>query len=103
MFVTCYRNIVAPFQRMSHYQAQTLVFTTPCSFSDCVNSQDNKQVEWCLDFYPKAVQFQKLMLIGWQRTTEIPEHILKTVRLSILCHSEEAVRVHIGVLIGLKN
>lgn len=88
-------------------------------------SKSDKQVEWCLDFYPKAVQFQKFCLIGWhvsfvldlglciimcnipnfvlfnsQETTEVPEHILKTVRLSMLCRAEEDVHVHVGVLIA---
>lgn len=56
--------MVTPFDKLQHYQAQTLVFATPCSFSELLSKSD-KQIEWCLDFYPKAVQFQKFCLIGW--------------------------------------
>lgn len=35
--------------------------------------------------YPKGVWFKKYFLIVWQGTVEVPESVLRTVRLSITC------------------
>jgi len=90
------------FHRMQHYQAHTLLFTTPCSFSDSI-SKNHKQLEWCLDFYPKAVHFQKFQMIGWRATQEMPEEIIKTVRLAVASRSTDGnagrIRVQIGVVL----
>ena len=51
------------FSLMPHYQSRTLFFSTPLSFADV---SVDKQIEWCLDFFPKAVQFPKCFLIIWQ-------------------------------------
>ncbi|CAG7717490.1 unnamed protein product [Allacma fusca] len=89
---------VENFSRMDHFQSKTLVFSTPVSFAEKVE----RQVEWVVDFYPKGVCFFKHFLIIWQGTVEIPEHVMQTVRLSVLCKSEEEtdVKVQIGILVA---
>ncbi|KAG0710387.1 BTB/POZ domain-containing protein 17 [Chionoecetes opilio] len=60
------------------YHTRTLVFSTPASASelDC-----DTQLEWIVELYPKGVWFRKFYLIVWQGTVEVPEAVLRTVRL----------------------
>lgn len=57
-----------------------------------------------VDFYPKGIWFQKCYLIVWEGTINLPELILKTVRLSITCKdppcNPDDLRVKIGILIS---
>lgn len=38
-----------------------------------------------VDLYPKGVWFRKCFLIVWQGTVEVPESVLRTVRVSVTC------------------
>ncbi|XP_071444543.1 galectin-3-binding protein isoform X1 [Hetaerina americana] len=70
----------------------------PASYSATASSSD-KHCEWVVDLYPKGVWFQRCQLIVWQGTVEVPEAVLRTVRLSITCRHPHPVRVQIGVLV----
>lgn len=80
------------------YHTSTFVFSSHLSSAEY---ESDKIIEWMVDFYPKGVWFQKCSLIVWQGTIEVPEEILRTVRLSLTCRelATEDMRVHIAVLI----
>lgn len=85
------------------YYTCTFVFSTHLSSAE---HDSEKVIEWVADFYPKGVWFQKCSLIVWQGTLEVPEEILRTVRLSLTCRQlvKENMRVHVAVLIyGWQN
>lgn len=56
-----------------------------------------------IDLYPKGVWFRKFFLIVWQGTVEVPESVLRTVRVSVTCkdppNKGEDLRVKVGILI----
>lgn len=92
---------VEHFHSLLSYHARTLVFSSHCHLADYAG---DKSCEWVVDLYPKGVWFQKFFLIVWQGTVEIPEHIIRSVRLSLTCKepptdSASDMRVKIGVLI----
>ncbi|XP_064121520.1 BTB/POZ domain-containing protein 17-like [Macrobrachium nipponense] len=78
------------------YHTRTLVFSTPSSASelDC-----DTQLEWIVELYPKGVWFRKFYLIVWQGTVEVPEAVLRTVRLAVTAKDVEYARVRIAVLV----
>ncbi|XP_069983245.1 BTB/POZ domain-containing protein 17 [Penaeus vannamei] len=78
------------------YHTRTLVFSTPASASelDC-----DSQLEWIVELYPKGVWFRKFYLIVWQGTVEVPEAVLRTVRLAVTAKDVEYARVRIAVLV----
>ncbi|XP_045606447.1 BTB/POZ domain-containing protein 17 isoform X2 [Procambarus clarkii] len=78
------------------YHTRTLVFSTPASASelDC-----DTQLEWIVELYPKGVWFRKFYLIVWQGTVEVPEAVLRTVRLAVTAKDVEYARVRIAVLV----
>lgn len=80
------------------YHTSTFVFSSHLSSAEY---ESDKIIEWMVDFYPKGVWFQKCSLIVWQGTIEVPEEILRTVRLSLTCRelAMEDMRVHIAILI----
>lgn len=85
------------------YYTCTFVFSTHLSSAEY---DSERVIEWVADFYPKGVWFQKCSLIIWQGTLEVPEEILRTVRLSLTCRElvNKNLRVHVAVLIyGKEN
>ncbi|XP_075976181.1 transport and golgi organization 10 [Anticarsia gemmatalis] len=98
------------FHNLPCYHTRTFIFSTRPSIAD-VAPQD-KLTEWTVDLYPKGVWFQKSLLIVWAGTYDVPEVVLRTVRISITCQNcpdidedeypdpmlEPDVRVKIGVL-----
>ncbi|XP_018009829.1 uncharacterized protein LOC108667324 [Hyalella azteca] len=70
------------------YHSRTLFFSTPASVSE---QQNDERLEWIVELYPKGVWFRKYFLIVWQGTVEVPEVILRTVRLSITHNTANAV------------
>ncbi|XP_050738861.1 uncharacterized protein LOC127009649 [Eriocheir sinensis] len=78
------------------YHTRTLVFSTPASASelDC-----DSQLEWIVELYPKGVWFRKFYLIVWQGTVEVPEAVLRTVRLAVTAKDVEYARVRVAVLV----
>lgn len=92
---------VENFTSLPAYQSRTLVFTSQVQTAE---HEGDKTCEWVVDFYPKGIWFQKCYLIVWEGTINLPELILKTVRLSITCKdppcNPDDLRVKIGILIS---
>ncbi|CAG4946206.1 unnamed protein product [Colias eurytheme] len=101
------------FHTLPSYHTRTFIFSTRPSVADCGS---DKLHEWTVDLHPKGVWFQKSMLIVWSGTYDVPEVVLRTVRISITCQScsqptnkydeeyEPDVRVKIGILVwGVQN
>ncbi|XP_031784091.1 BTB/POZ domain-containing protein 17 isoform X1 [Nasonia vitripennis] len=92
---------VENFHSLLSYHTRTLVFSSHSHLSDYAG---DKTCEWVVDLYPKGVWFKKFFLIVWQGTVEMPEHVIRSVRLSLTCKeppsdSDLDMRVKIGVLI----
>ncbi|XP_029161674.1 BTB/POZ domain-containing protein 17 [Nylanderia fulva] len=92
------------FHGLPSYHTRTLVFS---SHSNLAEYAGDKTCEWVVDIYPKGVWFKKFFLIVWQGTVEMPEHVKRSVRLSLTCKEppfNSHMRVKIGVLIyGLQD
>ncbi|XP_060821143.1 BTB/POZ domain-containing protein 17 isoform X1 [Bombus pascuorum] len=94
------------FHGLPSYHTRTLVFS---SHSCLAEYAGDRACEWVVDIYPKGVWFKKFFLIVWQGTVEMPEHVKRSVRLSLTCkdpsvNSNADMRVKIGVLIyGLQD
>ncbi|KAK1135303.1 hypothetical protein K0M31_008068 [Melipona bicolor] len=94
------------FHGLPSYHTRTLVFS---SHSCLAEYAGDRACEWIVDIYPKGVWFKKFFLIVWQGTVEMPEHVKRSVRLSLTCkeppvNSNADMRVKIGVLIyGLQD
>ncbi|RWS28484.1 hypothetical protein B4U80_02881, partial [Leptotrombidium deliense] len=95
--------VIENYRNLPIYGVRTLVFQTPSSLKESDLKLAHCKNEWVVDLYPKGVWFKKFLLILWQGTLEMPEYVLKTVRLSLTSLSA-CKRVKIGVLIyGKKN
>ncbi|CAH2040154.1 unnamed protein product, partial [Iphiclides podalirius] len=97
---------VDSFHSLPCYHVRTFIFSTRPSAAD--GGQPERPTEWTVDLYPKGVWFRKSMLIAWSGTYDVPEVVLRTVRISITCQSvaagepyrpEPDVRVKIGILV----
>ncbi|CAK1543789.1 unnamed protein product [Leptosia nina] len=102
------------FHSLPCYHTRTFIFSTRPSVADVATERLS---EWTVDLYPKGVWFKKSMLIVWSGTYDVPEVVLRTVRISITCQntpqayryqSEESdepdVRVKVGILVwGVQN
>ncbi|XP_023940987.1 BTB/POZ domain-containing protein 17 [Bicyclus anynana] len=99
------------FHSLQSYHTRTFIFSTRPSVADMATE---KLTEWTVDLYPKGVWFKKSMLIVWAGTYDVPEVVLRTVRISITCQNcpeqsayerdyldyyEPDVRVKIGILV----
>ncbi|XP_058825959.1 BTB/POZ domain-containing protein 17 [Topomyia yanbarensis] len=79
------------------------------SQNDLSESHEDQSVAWEIEFFPRGVRYNRAKLIGVYNTpvnSEIPESIIRTVRLKVLCQErlEEEQRFMIGVLIsGVQN
>lgn len=85
------------FGQFPSYHTRTLVFS---SYTSLAEHCGDKTCEWVIDMFPKGVWFQRFFLIVWQGTVDVPEKIIKTVRLSITARdvSEEYLKVKVGLL-----
>lgn len=89
------------FRNLPSYHTRTLVFSSQSYLAEYAGE---RTCEWVVDLYPKGVWFKKFFLIVWQGTVEMPEHVIKSVRLSMTCKEppidcDNDMRVKIGVLI----
>lgn len=52
-----------------------------------------------IDVFPKGVWFQRFSLIVWQGTVDVPEQVLKTIRISITAKdvSEDYLKVKVSL------
>nr|CAD7266037.1 unnamed protein product [Timema shepardi] len=90
---------VENFPSLASYHSRTLVFS---SHSCLAEHAGDHVCEWVVDIFPKGVWFKKFFLIVWQGTVEVPENVLKTVRLSVTCKDlpmEGEMRARVGILI----
>jgi len=91
----CESLSVDNFLQLPTYHCRSLVFTSHEIIRDCDTS-----IEWMVNIYPKGVWFQKcfkIFLAGAMQ--EVPERVLRTVRVSISTTEETERRVKIGVLV----
>ncbi|XP_063367340.1 uncharacterized protein LOC134655801 [Cydia amplana] len=95
------------FHSLPCYHTRTFIFSSKSSMGA---SSSDRLTEWTVDLYPKGVWFKKSMLIVWSGTFDVPEVVLRTVRVSITCQNppdapdyddqqEPDVRVKIGLLV----
>lgn len=68
------------FTSLPAYHTRTLLLSSPVSCADCESDTCN---EWVIEFSPKGVWFRSCFLIVWQGNMEVPETVLRTVRLSL--------------------
>ncbi|XP_063235338.1 BTB/POZ domain-containing protein 17 isoform X2 [Bacillus rossius redtenbacheri] len=90
---------VENFHALPAYHSRTLVFSSHRALADCT---DARSCEWVVDIYPKGVWFMKFYQIVWQGTVEVPECVLRTVRLSLTCNERPLggeVRVRVAILV----
>ena len=95
--------VIDNYSRLPPYLTRTLVFHSPASLSD---ADQRPPVEWVVDVYPRGVWFRKFYLIVWQGMTEVPELVLRTVRLTFMPKSlvDGPLRFRLAVLIdGVTN
>ncbi|XP_050678011.1 BTB/POZ domain-containing protein 17 [Leptidea sinapis] len=104
------------FHSLPSYHTRTFIFSTKPSIADVAS---DGLTEWTVDLYPKGVWFKKSMLIAWSGNYDVPEVVLRTVRISITCQNgpevnadvysklalqEPDIRVKIGILVwGVQN
>ncbi|UYV80381.1 Tango10 [Cordylochernes scorpioides] len=86
------------FPLLPAYGVSTLMFSTPASL---VDMEAGPTYDWVLELYPKGVCFKRFYLLIVQGTLEMPEHVYKTVRLSLTLKdiADKIVRVNVGILI----
>ncbi|XP_066251067.1 BTB/POZ domain-containing protein 17 [Euwallacea similis] len=86
------------FWNLQSYHTSTFVFSSHLSAAE---HESHNISEWVVELYPKGIHFKRCYLIVWQGTLEVPEEILRTVRLSLTCrdYPEPDMRVRVSVLI----
>ncbi len=57
------------------------------------------QSEWAIDCYPRGVWFQRCLTVYQPPGREVPERVLRTVRVAVTTKEEQDVRVKIGILV----
>ncbi|XP_055608513.1 BTB/POZ domain-containing protein 17 [Uranotaenia lowii] len=97
---------IPEFEQVENYRNFAAYFFSQKNLSEC---HEEQSVAWEIEFFPRGVRYNRAMLIGvfnMTNNTEIPESIIKTVRLKVLCRErlEDDRRFTIGVLIsGVQN
>lgn len=95
---------VPEFEKVEDYKSIAANFFSQMALAEA--EQNDQTLAWELDFFPRGVRFNAAKLINWYLTAEIPEVILKTVRMRIICREKqmEDKKFMIGVLIsGIQN
>ncbi|KXJ80364.1 hypothetical protein RP20_CCG025273 [Aedes albopictus] len=98
--------MIDEFEKIENYQNFVWCFFSQKHLSECYEDQS---VAWEIELFPRGVKYNRAMLIGvfnMPVNTEIPESIIRTVRLKVLCQErlQEDQRFRIGVLIsGVQN
>ncbi|RUS89364.1 hypothetical protein EGW08_002884 [Elysia chlorotica] len=97
----CTALTISNFHAFPQYGTQTFLFSTP-GISD-TDSYVRNTLEWEVEMCPKGVHFPPAVLIGLERDGNklVEESYLKTVRLSVMSHSEQELplKVEVNVLI----
>ena len=84
------------FPLLPEHDVRPLFFASPISGSV---ADENQSWDWSFDLFPKGIQFQKCIMIGFFRNMELCGATYKTVRLSLKAKSPEPRRVDVAVLI----
>ncbi|XP_030767399.1 BTB/POZ domain-containing protein 17 [Sitophilus oryzae] len=86
------------FWGLQSYHIITFLFSSHLSAAE---HESHEISQWEVGLYPKGVHFKKCYLILSQGTLEVPEEILRTVRLSLTCRDSPTpnMRVKVSVLI----
>lgn len=95
---------VTEFEKVEDYKRIAANFFSQMALSEA--EQNEQTIAWEIDFFPRGVRYNAAKLINWYATAEIPEVILKTVRMRITCREKqlEDKKFMIGVLIsGIQN
>jgi len=85
------------FYNLQSYHCRTLLLTSQKFTAEWEGTDDH--AEWVVDMYPKGVWFQRCLTVYRPPGMEVPERVLKTVRVSVSTRSEENQRVRIGLLL----
>lgn len=105
-------NIDVPgFDNVDNYQKFAVCFFSLRSLAEQENpdQDDVDQLPWDIDFYPRGIRYGKAQIINVYNlpgSLEIPEVLLRTVRLSVTCKSNLEIdqKFMIGILItGVQN
>lgn len=94
------------------YHCRSLLFSSqrsmashPTSSSGVCGVGESDQTEWSVDLYPKGVWIQRCLTVYRPPGLEVPERVLKTVRVSVAARGDlgrdgaDEQRVRIGVLV----
>lgn len=92
----CASLTVDHFCNLRAYDCRSLLFATQKYTAEY---KGDSQTEWVADVYPKGVWFQRCWTVYQPWGKEVPECVLKTVRVSLTAKNEEELRVKIGVLV----
>ncbi|CAO1393264.1 unnamed protein product [Diamesa hyperborea] len=105
---------VPEIQKIENYKNFGACFFSKTTLSECLSENkeyDESSIGWDIDLYPRGIQYKKAQLINvynhpilypGQAKYEIPETVLRSVRLKINCRAMlayESIRFKIGVLI----
>uniref|UniRef100_U5EUX5 Putative transport and golgi organization n=1 Tax=Corethrella appendiculata TaxID=1370023 RepID=U5EUX5_9DIPT len=95
---------IKEFEKIENYQNIAACFFSQSNLSE---DQEDQQVSWDIDFFPRGIRYDRGILIRvFPGCLEIPEAIIKTVRLRVICREnlEQEQKFMIGVLItGVQN
>ena len=81
---------------MPSYHCRGLLFSSQESTAE---HRGDDQSEWAVDVYPKGVWYQRCLTVYKPPGLEVPERVLKTVRVSVSTKRDNEQRVRVGVLI----
>ncbi|KAF7281551.1 hypothetical protein GWI33_004520 [Rhynchophorus ferrugineus] len=86
------------FWNLQSYHFSAFLFSSHLSAAE---HEAHEISQWEVGLYPKGVHFKKCFLILSQGTLEVPEEILRTVRLSLTCRESPIsnMRIKVSVLI----
>lgn len=92
------------FYELPFYHSRSLLFASQRHISSAAHLDSGldiqDQLDWSVDVYPKGVFFQRCITVYLPSGKELPERVLKTVRVSITNKRvEEDIFVKIGILI----
>ncbi len=76
----CASLSVDHFRNLQSYHRRGLVFAAQEHTAECMGEQ--LASEWAVEVYPKGVWFQRAVKV--YEGTEVPERVLKTVRVSVI-------------------
>ncbi len=105
----CASLSVDNFQGLQFYQRRGLVFTAQNHTAECMLGNDEQQQgvsprswgsEWAVDVYPKGVWFQKCVTVYQPPGLEVPERVLKTVRVSVSAKDDDHHQLSSGTVGG---